>query len=140
MGEVDLQMFFESFSKCSARFTNIFFLHSCLAHLNLYSTPLFWRIVSLSFGVTRRSLMVLPSLKYIFMPCFMHMFLQFSFSHVLCICFYNSPLAPWCKAPLCECSFCCFVVGCSWCYWNSLWACLACCFLFWLCLRTNLDI
>ena len=38
----------------------------------------FCRMVSLSLGCTRRSLMVLPPLKHISTPCFLQMFLQLS--------------------------------------------------------------
>ena len=47
---------------------------STMPHLNLQVTLLFCRMVSLSLGCTRRSLMVLPPLKYISSPCFLQMF------------------------------------------------------------------
>ena len=53
-------------------------LQSTLLHLHLYITPLLCQLVSLSLGLTRRSLMVLPSLKCICMPCLLQMFLQLS--------------------------------------------------------------
>ena len=49
---------------------------STLPHLNLYITPLFCRMVSLSLGCTRRSLMVLPPLKNTSTPYLLQMFLQ----------------------------------------------------------------
>ena len=51
---------------------------STLPHLNLYITPLFLSMVSLSLGCTRRSLMVLPPLKYTSTPYLLQMFLQVS--------------------------------------------------------------
>ena len=77
---------------------------STLPHLKLYITPLFCRMVSLSLGCTRRSLMVLPPLKNI-LP------------HVFCGCFCSSHPCLGCLAQLyrtcCYCQFC-------WCYWLSL--------------------
>ena len=51
---------------------------STLPHLYLYITPLFLSMVSLSLGCTRRSLMVLPPLKYTSTPYLLQMFLQVS--------------------------------------------------------------
>ena len=51
---------------------------STLPHLYLYITPLFLSMVSLSLGCTRRSLMVLPPLKYTYTPYLLQMFLQVS--------------------------------------------------------------
>ena len=51
---------------------------STLPHLYLYITPLFCQMVSLSLGLPRRPLMVLPPLKCICMPCLLQMFLQLS--------------------------------------------------------------
>ena len=51
---------------------------STLPHLNLYITPPFCSMLSLSLGCTRISLKVLPPLKYISIPCFLQMFLQLS--------------------------------------------------------------
>ena len=49
-----------------------------LPHLNLQITPHFSRMVPLSLGCIRRSLMVLPPLKYILTPCFLQIFLKLS--------------------------------------------------------------
>ena len=49
---------------------------STLPHLYLYITPLFLSMVSLSLGCTRRSLIVLPPLKYTSTPYLLQMFLQ----------------------------------------------------------------
>ena len=51
---------------------------STLPHLYLYITPLFLSMVSLSLGCTRRSLMMLPPLKYTSTPYLLQMFLQVS--------------------------------------------------------------
>ena len=51
---------------------------STLPHLYLYVTPLFLGMVSLSLGCTRRSLIVLPPLKYNSTPYLLQMFLQVS--------------------------------------------------------------
>ena len=51
---------------------------STLPHLYLYIPPLFLSMVSLSLGCTRRSLMVLPPLKYNSTPYLLQMFLQVS--------------------------------------------------------------
>ena len=51
---------------------------STLPQLYLYITPLFLSMVSLSLGCTRRSLMVLPPLKYYSTPYLLQMFLQVS--------------------------------------------------------------
>ena len=51
---------------------------STLPHLYLYITPLFLSMVSLSFGCTRRSLIVLPPLKYTSTLYLLQMFLQIS--------------------------------------------------------------
>ena len=51
---------------------------STLPHLYLYITPLFLSMVSLPLGCTRRSLMVLPPLKYTSTPYLLQMFLQVS--------------------------------------------------------------
>ena len=51
---------------------------STLPQLYLCITPLFLSMVSLSLGCTRRSLMVLPPLKYTSTPYLLHMFLQVS--------------------------------------------------------------
>ena len=53
-------------------------LHFSLPHLYLYITPLFWKMESFSFEVTSKSLMVLPPLKCICIPCLLQMFLQLS--------------------------------------------------------------
>ena len=49
---------------------------STLACLYLYITPLFCQMISLSLGLNRRSLMVLPPLKWICVPCLLWMVLQ----------------------------------------------------------------
>ena len=49
-----------------------------LPHLYPYITPLLCSMLSLSLGCIRRSLMVLPPLKYISMPCLLPVFLQLS--------------------------------------------------------------
>ena len=51
---------------------------STLPHLYLYITPLFLSMVSLSFGCTRRSLIVLPPLKYTSTLYLLQMFLKVS--------------------------------------------------------------
>ena len=51
---------------------------STLPNLYLYITPLFLSMVSLSLGCTRRSLIVLPPLKYTSTPYLLQMFLQVS--------------------------------------------------------------
>ena len=53
-------------------------LQSTLPHLYLYITLLFLSMVSLSLGCTRRSLIVLPPLKYASTPYLLQMFLQVS--------------------------------------------------------------
>ena len=63
---------------------------STLPHLYLKITPLFCSMLSLSLECTRSSLIVLPPLKYISMPCFLQMFLQISLN----------PFS--CRAPLCR--------------------------------------
>ena len=50
-------------------------LHSTLPQLYLYMMPLFLVIWSLYVGATWRSLMVLPPLKYTWIPYFLHTFL-----------------------------------------------------------------
>ena len=60
---------------------------STLPHLYLQITPLFCSVLSLSLECTRRSLMVLPPLKYISTPCFLQMFLQ-AFTHALYVWYY----------------------------------------------------
>ena len=67
--------------------------HSTLSHLYLYMMPLFLVIWSLSLGATRRSLMVLPPLKYNCMPCFLYIFLYFHWGLL-------------CMVPLCNFSWC----------------------------------
>ena len=51
---------------------------STLPHLYLYITPLFFSMLSLSFGWTRSCLMMLAPLKCISMPCLLQMFLLLS--------------------------------------------------------------
>ena len=51
---------------------------STLPHLYLYITLLFLSMVSLSLGCTRRSLIVLPPVKYTSTPYLLQMFLQVS--------------------------------------------------------------
>ena len=57
-------------------------LHSTLSHLNLYMMPLFMVVGSLSLGATRRSLMVLPPLKYTCIPCFLQTVFMLSLSPI----------------------------------------------------------
>ena len=54
------------------------FSQSTPPHLYLYINPLFWRIVSLSLGFIRRSLMFLSPLKCIWMWCLLQIFLKLS--------------------------------------------------------------
>ena len=54
--------------------------NSTLSHLYLYMTPLFLRMGSLSFGATRRLLMVMPPLKYTCTSCLLHTFFRLSLS------------------------------------------------------------
>ena len=54
--------------------------HSTLSHLNLYMTPLFLRIGSLSLGVIRRCLMVSPPFRCTSMPYFLQVLLKLSLS------------------------------------------------------------
>ena len=51
---------------------------STLLHLNLYMTPLFFQMVSLSFGAMRRFLMVSPPFRCTWTPYFLHVLLKFS--------------------------------------------------------------
>ena len=54
--------------------------HSTLLHLNLYMTPLFLRIGSLSLGVIRRFLMVGPHFRCTSMSYFLQVLLELSLS------------------------------------------------------------
>ena len=54
--------------------------HSTLLHLNLYMTPLFFRIGSLSLGFIRRFLMVGPPSRCTSIPCFLQVLLKLSAS------------------------------------------------------------
>ena len=54
--------------------------HSTMLHLNLYMTPLFLRIGSLSFGVIMRFLMVGPPFRCTSMPYFLQVLLKLSLS------------------------------------------------------------
>ena len=56
---------------------------STLPHLYLFITPFFCQMVSVSLGFTRRSLIVLPPLKYICIPCLMQLFLQLSLTPLM---------------------------------------------------------
>ena len=51
---------------------------STLLHLYLYMTPLFFQMVSLSFGDMRRFLMVSPPFKCTWTPYLLHVILKFS--------------------------------------------------------------
>ena len=53
-------------------------LQSTLPHLYQVNIPLFCSMLSLSLWCNKTSLIVLPPLKYISMPCFLQMFLQLS--------------------------------------------------------------
>ena len=75
-----LQVFFKSFLKSSIKFFNIFPLTVHPATLvSIYYTT-FLKMVSLPLVETRRSLMVWPPLKCIWIPCLLQMFLQLSLS------------------------------------------------------------
>ena len=52
--------------------------HSSISHLYLYIATYFWVMFSLSVGAIRRHVMVLPSLKWTYIPTLLQMFLTFT--------------------------------------------------------------